>query len=482
MGNGPVLPAHGRHGAFRLAAEGAKRVRFLLVASLLAGFPLFAQAQVVPPASGDDAQFVLPDGPSESGLDAQPAGPSPTSPIPSALLPDAADPATAAPKDAPGEGVTISMLNGTTRLKLFANFSALGIFSTDRPFVEGLPLFLLPASPFGLNTNTFDLHSLQSSVGAVLTGPEICGFSTGATFLAFFYNGNLVNANYGILPYNAYGELKNDRWRFAAGLQFDVFNPRNPTTISLARLFGSGNTGSVGGQVRLEHFLKPTDELAVTLQGALSEPIDSLYDVQNARLLEDNGWPNVEGRVLFGIGAETELAGGRKLRPLELGVSGVVGQVRSRGLRVLLEDRPPVNSVVDVWGLGADTQLAVTDRSGFAGEFFIGRGLGDYNGGILQFINATTFQGIRSRGGWGEVYCYFNEKFHLHAGYGIDAPIDRDVAPTQILRNQTYYANMVCDLNKTLQISFEVDYRRTDYIQFLDADGVLFYTQFLWRF
>jgi hypothetical protein len=383
----------------------------------------------------------------------------------------------------PGDGLTISMLNGTSKLKLFANISAIGIFSTDRPFSPGLPLFLLPASPFGLTTNTFDFHARQSNIGAIFTGPEFCGLTPGATFLAFIANDSLVADNYGLLPYNAYGELKNDDWRFAAGLQNDVFNPRKPTIISLASLFGSGNTGSFRGQARLERFVSKSDDLAITLQGALSEPIQSVLTDRNTRIVEDNGWPNIEGRAALGIGLVADRMGGRALRPVEVGVSGIVGQIRSsRSLLAAVEDRRPTRSVVDVWGLGVDAQFAMTDRFGLAGELFMGEGLGEYNGGIQQTFNTATLQGIRARGGWGEVYCYFTEKLHLHTGYGIDAPIARDLAQTQILCNQTAFANLVCDVSKTFQVSFEVDYRKTNYIQFLDADGVLFYTQFLWRF
>ena len=39
------------------------------------------------------------------------------------------------------------------------------------------------------------------------------------------------------------------------------------------------------------------------------------------------------------------------------------------------------------------------------------------------------------------------------------------------------------DFSKTVQIGFEVDYRKTNYTSpLLDSDAVLFMTQFLWRF
>jgi hypothetical protein len=374
------------------------------------------------------------------------------------------------------------MLNGTSRLKLFGQFSALAIFSTDRPFTAGAPFLLLPPSPFGFRTNTFDLNARQTNFGATFTGPEVFGFTPGAFFLGFIQNDNLTSDAYGFLPYNAYGELKNDRWRIAGGLMNDVFNPQSPTIISLAKLFGSGNAGSFRGQIRVEHFFNPNNEFLFTTQVALSEPVATIVS-GGQRIVEDNGWPNIEARLAAGLGPVEELIGGRKQRRAELAVSGAVGQLRtSRLITAPTDPEVPNRAVINTWGLGFDGQFALTDRIGLSGELFLGQGLGEYNGGIFQSFNPNSFGVIRTRGGWGEVYCYFTEDLHLHAGYGIDAPLRQDLAPTQFARNQTCFANLVWDASKALQISFEVDYRKTNYIAFPNAEGVVFLSQMLWRF
>jgi hypothetical protein len=59
--------------------------------------------------------------------------------------------------------------------------------------------------------------------------------------------------------------------------------------------------------------------------------------------------------------------------------------------------------------------------------------------------------------------------------------------PTLILQNQTYFTNFIWDVSQNVQMSFQVDYRKTDYTQFqlnafLDSDAVLFASRFLWRF
>lgn len=383
---------------------------------------------------------------------------------------------------APGEGLSVAMLNGSTKLKIFGQFSLIGVVSTDRPFSAGLPLLLLPPSPYGLNTNTFDLHARQSAFGASFSGPEVLGFTPGAFFLGFIQSENLTSDGYGLLPYNAYGELKNENWRIAGGLQSDVFNPQSPTIISLGKLYGSGNTGSYRGQLRVENYLKPSDDFQFTTQAAISEPVSTIV-TNNVRIVEDNGWPNVEVRLSAGFGAVEELCGGRKQRPLEVGVSGVVGQLRTTRLITAPTDPDvPNRSIIDTWGLGADFQWAAASWFGLAGELFIGQGIGEYNGAILQSFNTDTFQPIHAKGGWGEAYFYLSNELHLHTGYGIDAPNRNDLFVTQFAKNQTYYANLVWDASKVLQLSFEVDYRKTDYIAFPNADGVVFLTQMLLKF
>ena len=148
------------------------------------------------------------------------------------------EPAPCPPPDAPagnGEELTVALLNPANRLKLHAGLDTLMVFSTKRPFPAGLPLLLLPDSPFGLDTNTFHLHARQSYVGAFFSGPDLGAFKTGAEILLFLQNDSLSTDDYGLLVYYAYGELKNDDWRFAAGLQQDVFNPVSPTVVYLTR-------------------------------------------------------------------------------------------------------------------------------------------------------------------------------------------------------------------------------------------------------
>jgi hypothetical protein len=354
------------------------------------------------------------------------------------------------------------------------------LFNTKRPVSAGTPFFLPPDSPFGFDQNTFDIHARQSMLGAAFTGPQMGSFQSGGLVMAMFYNDAIIVDQYGFLPLQAYGELANQDWRFAAGLQFDVFAPGIPTVLPFSALGASGNAGnSFRGQLRLEHFRNPSSDVQWTTQLAISEPIPTTIDPVFG-LSEDNGWPNVEGRIALAMG-EMQGTGLDAKRPFEVGVSGLVGQIRNTA--------PPVGRVVaDVWGLSGDFRWKVNDVFGFMGEFYTGQGVGTYSGGILQSVNLETLQAIRSSGGWMEVFFYWTPCLHSHLGYGIDDPIDRDVATVvpsfDRILNTTLYSNLIWDLNQTFRVAFEFTWRETDYgtVGVLDNEGAGFHTQFQWAF
>jgi hypothetical protein len=89
------------------------------------------------------------------------------------------------------------------------------------------------------------------SLFALITGPNIWDFETGAQIRVNLYSNPIIADQYGILPLQAFGYLKNDNWRFAAGLQYDIFNPLNPTVLPFTVLIAAGNTGLIRSQARI---------------------------------------------------------------------------------------------------------------------------------------------------------------------------------------------------------------------------------------
>ena len=370
-------------------------------------------------------------------------------------------------------------------INLFGTLNLDMLFNNARPVVPGVPFYLFPDSPVGLDQNTVSIHSRQTTLGALLAGPELGNFQVGGLFMAMLFNDAVLNDQYGFLPLQAFGELRNTNWRISAGLQFDVFAPKTPTVLPFSALCASGNAGnSFRGSLRIERFTYPTTNTQWTMQFALSDPVTTTIDPQ-FRFIEDNGWPNVELRLAFSSGP-LEQIGFEAIRPFETGVSAVVGQLRNT-------DQLLQRNIANVWGLAADYRWQFTEAWGIAGEIYTGEALGTYNGAILQNFNNLTGKGIRSTGGWIETFAYWRENLHSHVGYGVDSPLSQDIAvgvPEEFFGgtgrtyNSTIFANLYWDVSSSLRIGNEITWRKTNYKNplLLDNDGFGYHSQFQWSF
>jgi hypothetical protein len=101
---------------------------------------------------------------------------------------------------------------------------------------------------------------------------------------------------------------------------------------------------------------------------------------------------------------------------------------------------------------------------------------------LLRQLYSGNFRSIRRGATCRQLYWYFNDNLHLHLGYGIDSPSSRDLGANQILSNQTAFSTLVWAVSPLLQLSFEVDYRKTKYNSAVDADGFTFAFESLWQF
>jgi hypothetical protein len=301
----------------------------------------------------------------------------------------------------------------------------------------------------------------------------------------FLQAGSLTSDTYGVLPVVAFGEIKNEEWRVSAGLQPDLFAPRDPTVIPTVLLGGSGNPGTFRGQFRIERTLRPSDNFQSKWQFALSDPLTTVLIDNTRRTTEGNGWPNVESRVSLGLGAEQGYAGGRVERDLEIGLAGVVGQLRNTQLVFDIEDLDPLQPprrVIDVWGVSLDGKLNLTHRMGVSAEFFTGSAIGSYAANIFQSFDPDDFYPVRGSGGWVDAFYYCNDQVHVHLGYGLEVPDGETLGPKGISRNETYYTTMVWDVSERFQIGLEADYRQTDYVTLAGGQGAVLISQLLWRF
>jgi hypothetical protein len=381
----------------------------------------------------------------------------------------------------PGKGFTLQAQGASLRLS--AEAKLLGFSSSRYVFNPGQPLVVSPKDP----DSSYDLSAQQSTVTAAFQGPKWGNWTPGA-FALFMLQDNLLAEGYSFTPVVFFGEISNGQWRIAAGQNFDVFAPRDPDNVTTGKLAASGNPGSYRPQFRVERSIGSGPEFGGLLQLAVSSPITTalpsdldLTNLQTQELVEDNGWPNLEARLNLGFGAVSERAGGRRLRPVELGVSGVLGQ-----LRVLDNIRPtdPLTlkadrSTVDVWGAALDGQLALGSRFGVNGEIYTGQGLAEYMAGIFQSYNRGTNQAVPTAGGWAQLYVYLADNLRLNLGYGIDHAQDSGLFGLQV--NSTAFANVIWDVNPWLQLGLEGNYKITTYDAFGDKNAWVVISEVMFR-
>jgi hypothetical protein len=416
------------------------------------------------------------------------AAPTEPSPAPPVELPPPAEVASVKPES----GEVVASKGFTVRV--FGKATLDAIYNSVRPQAPGNPVFLVPKFEGGFSQHTMDINARNSQVGVAFTGPDIGQFHTGGRISAvFFDNTNLFADRNGFLLTQSYGELFNDRWRFAAGLQLDVVAPGVPTTLPFA-VDGAPIGNNIKGQIRLERFVPVGTDSLLTLQGALSEPLTTAK-TPDISLDEDNGKPNLEGRIAFGWGKPEPVGMGLlKQRPLEVGLSGMVGQLR----RTSLPDQTPRRVVSDVGLVAVDYQLNLARFFGFKrdfgikGELYTGKGLGNYSGGILQSLDAATWKAIHTKGGWVEGFVYLTPGLHSHTGIFIDDPNDDDITTlSNTLFGRTYnsaiYSTLIWDFDRAFRIAIEATYRKTEYKDptstgRLANEGFGLHTQFQWAF
>jgi hypothetical protein len=383
------------------------------------------------------------------------------------------------------EGLSWSKAGGW-RIVPFGTLDATLVSTSNATVARDFVMFASPKTPPN-DKPLFNVHGKASSIGFQIEGPKFGEFQSSGMLYWNFFGATPIDNVAGLFYVLGFGELRNENWRFAFGQNMDLINPRFPTMVNFGMGLGAGNIGFARGQVRAERFFQPRGDDELALQLALSQQVVGDFAFDPVAIGTDNGWPNIEGRIAYGTGPIGLVPGGMlpaPHRPFEVGFSGLIGETRASG---------ELQSVVDTtWAMGADARVQITEKFGVQGEFFYGQAIGTYVGGVGQSLNITNGRGIRSAGGWGELWYFLCPNLHTHWGYGIDNPLDQDVsAPLPppapqgqpILRNEFYFANLMWDVTPNLQLAFEVSHYDTEYVApLVSNDAVVFQSRVQLRF
>ena len=312
----------------------------------------------------------------------------------------------------------------------------------------------------------FHVDARSTRLGFDVLGPQVTflgGMKTGGKVEIDFQRNFDTENRAGVLLRHAYGELKNDEYRFLFGQTWDVISPLNPGVLFYSVGWDGGNIGYRRAQARAERYYAVSDELLLTAQGSLN--VQLVTDVSTATPVaysgDQSGWPIIEGRIATTIGPR-----GPGCLPIEIGVSGHIGET-------IYDFRSPpfvvtANGVPErTWSLNADIKVPISSRFGVQGEMWMGQNLGPFLGCIGQSVDVVgtantpaTGLPIYSRGGWFDVWYDWTPRLHSHAGYSIDDPIDADVTSGRIY-NAFIFSNISFDVTPKFLVGFEYTSWRT---------------------
>ena len=335
--------------------------------------------------------------------------------------------------------------------------------TTARMQPDATPFFVLPKVN-GVADGTTKIDARLSSLFFSIDGVKLGDFKLGGSIYAYLFDGDLMSGKYGFYPGFAYIDAVSDRWRFAAGLQMDVFSPMIPTMVDRMSAFaGSGNPGnSFKPQLRAEHMITQGRD-RIVVQGAFADAVASnIKPPTNANPLaasiENTGLPNLEARVAWTRGKPGEGNAWLPWAEYTLGISGATGNYRTFSL---LNAFPSYETRLS--GLALEAAWRITPRLGVQGELYSGRALGQYLATIFQSTNSASGQAISSKGGWAEAAWYWTPTMHSHLGYGQDKADANEVPVGGFLSNRTAFLNLFWDPSPKTTLAIEGTWRKTGY-------------------
>ncbi|HXN27380.1 MAG TPA: hypothetical protein VN902_09680 [Candidatus Acidoferrales bacterium] len=434
------------------------------------------------------AKSVAPPSMAHDAYAAATSSPENTAPTPAAAL-AAAGPATAAPTSG-DEGATIAervtkledsqeltdakvleqsqtkVESGSKYRVRLSGMVLLNAFET-RGAVDNLDFPEIAMAPGVPGTSGAFSGSLrQSQLGVEVFGPDVAGAHTSANVKFDFAGGQVDTSNgavMGIVRLRT-GTIRMD-WAdtsIVAGQDAVFFAPLVPTSLaSLAvpALSYSGNLWMWTPQIRVEHRVALSDDSSLLLQAGILDSLTSDYPDPEDRVPsegEQSGQPAYAARVAWSHHAFG--------RDVTVGVGGYYGRQNwgfGRG--------------VDGWAGTTDVTIPLGKYFDFTGEFYRGRAVGGFGGGVGQSVllsgpqtdPATVIRGLDSMGGWAQLKYKPRANFEVNFALGQDNPFAgelRNFPATEALygqlisRNLTPFVNFIYHARSN--VLFSAEYRR----------------------
>ncbi len=315
------------------------------------------------------------------------------------------------------------------------------------------------------NNAKFTMHARQTRFGLNFLGLKAGSADVFGQIEVDLTNGG-SDTKYLLGVRHAYMKLSWKHVSLLAGQTWDVISPLNPSTVNYIVLWNAGNIGFRRPQIRLTWNL-PVHDWSIKTSVAALRSVGQDFSSLGASTDDggvDSAMPVFQGR----IGLHGKLAG----KPTQFGISGHVG-------------REVYGSLLDkqtTWSLNADIVIPITDWMNVKGEYFYGKNLDAYQGGIGQGLVAATNTAVKAQGGWGQIHLKSPcRSFEGNLGVGIDNPKASNLQTGDRDLNYVGFANVHYLLSKEVRVAFEYSYWKTKYVNATSSDNNRYQLAFIYN-
>jgi opacity protein-like surface antigen len=223
-----------------------------------------------------------------------------------------------------------------------------------------------------------------------------------------------------------------------------VISPLFPSAHDDSLMWNAGNLGDRRPQIRFTS-TAPDDRFQVAVAAGLTGAIGAKdLDANGIRDGEAAGSPHWQARIAF------------LDRRGQLGIWGHTGREK-------LAAGVAGETDFDTRSFGVDGRLQATSVLDLMGEWWTGKNLSDFRGGIGQGVIAATGVEVRSTGGWLEVGLKTSPRHRVAVGYTMDDPKDGDVPTGGRTKNYAAYLHNKWSLSEALDLGLNLLDWVTDY-------------------
>jgi hypothetical protein len=309
----------------------------------------------------------------------------------------------------------------------------------------------------------------QSQIRLQAFGPDIAGARSSADVNLDFAGGfpNSPNGAWmGLIRMRtATVRLDWTNTSIVAGQDRLFFAPLAPTslaTLATPALSYAGNLWGWTPQVRVEHRVTLSDASSFLFQGGI---LDSLTgDNPPDQFDRYPSWGEQSG--LPGFAARVSWSHRMFGQDFRAGAGGYYGR-QNWGF----------NRDVDGWAGTADLTMPLGKRFEFTGEFYRGRAVAGFGGGIGQSVllngpftdPLTTFRALDSMGGWAQLKFKVRSNFEINGAFGSDNPFAGElrrynantIYPGSYTRNLSPLVNFIYQIRSDILFSTEYRYLKS---------------------